>query len=144
MRFSVRASQISSRRRGTISTRRYSRNFAESGFRGASAYGPRAAMEGNGIVIANAHVDPMNWRERRFAGTEKALSGVLGELRARRTGATDPDEPLGLLTHHLDHDEELWQFLESFFAATRAHPAARWLSIQEAFGPPSPKTGTQA
>ncbi len=100
-------------------------------------------MEGNGIVIANAHVDPMNWRERRFAGTQKAASGVLGELRARRTGATDPGEPLGLLTHHLDHDEELWQFLESFFAATRAHSAARWLSIQEAFSPPSPKTGAQ-
>ncbi len=111
--------------------------LGDSGFCGASAYGPRAAMKSGGLAIANAHVDPINWRERRFAGTGKALSGIIGELAARRTGATDPDEPLGLLTHHLDHDEELWDFLERFFASTRAHPAARWLTIAEAFAPRS-------
>ncbi len=109
--------------------------LAALGFAGASAYGPRAMMEGHGLVIANTHVDPINWRERRFAGTEKALSGIIGELIARRTGATDADEPLGLLTHHLDHDAAFWEFLERFFALTRAHPAARWLSIDEAFQP---------
>jgi len=104
-----------------------------SGFRGASAYGPRAAMRADGLIVANAHVDPMNWRERRFAGTEKALSGILGELAARRTGATDRDEPLGFLTHHLDHDEALWDFLPRLFDLTTRHEAARWLTIGEAF-----------
>jgi len=107
--------------------------LADVGLRGASAYGPRAAMDGAGVVIANAHVDPMNWRERRFAGLDKALSGFLGELRARRTGATDADEPLGLLTHHLDHDEPFWDFLHELFRVTTEHPAARWITVAEAF-----------
>jgi hypothetical protein len=107
--------------------------LAASGFRGASAYGPRAAMQAEGLVVANVHVDPMNWRERRFAGTEKAISGILGELAARRTGMSDPQEPLGLLTHHLDHDEALWDFLPRFFETTAAHPAARWLTLRETF-----------
>jgi hypothetical protein len=113
--------------------------LAKHGFRGASAYGPRASMAGAGaLVVANAHVDPIDWRERRFAGEAKALSAIIGELEARRTGSCEPDEPLGLLTHHIDHDAALWAFLARFLAATRAHPAARWLTIGEAFAAPSP------
>ncbi len=109
--------------------------LAELGFLGASASGARAATTCGDLAIVNIHVDPINWHERRFAGTEKALSGVIGELSARRSAAADRDEPLGLLTHHLDHDAALWDFLERFFAFTRAHEAARWLAIAEAFSP---------
>ena len=114
----------------------------EVGFSGVSAYGPRAAMvEAGNLVVMNAHVDPMNWRERRFAGEAKALNGFLGELRARRTADTDPAEPIGLLTHHLDHDDALWDFLETLFSVTRAHKAARWLTIEEAFRPMHARLG---
>jgi hypothetical protein len=109
--------------------------LAEAGFRGASAYGPRRKMEkaGNNLVVANVHVDPINWRERRFAGREKALSSFLGELNARRNGRIYSDEPVGLLTHHVDHDEGLWNFLDEFFRATTDHPAVRWIDVGEAF-----------
>lgn len=105
------------------------------GLTGLSAYGPRARQKHTAaIAVVNVHVDPLNWRAGgRFAGTEKALSGIIGELRSRRTGATEPGEPLGLLTHHLDHDDAMWDFLELLFEVTRAHPAARWLSVGEAF-----------
>jgi hypothetical protein len=116
--------------------------LADVGFRGASAYGPRAAVGGAGVLIANAHVDPMNWRERRFAGFDKALSSFLGELRARRTGATEKDEPIGLLTHHLDHDAPFWDFLDRLFRVTKAHAATRWITVAEAFAPaPSRQAG---
>jgi hypothetical protein len=119
--------------------------LAEIGFRGASAYGPRAAMLGApGIAIANVHVDPVNWRERRFAGRAKALSGILGELRARRSGATEAEEPLGLLTHHLDHDAGLWEFLDGLFMLTTRHPAARWIRVEEAFATPAATTSPMA
>ena len=108
--------------------------LGDAGFRGASAYGPRSKMEGgDGLVIANVHVDPINWRERRFAGEGKALSGIMGELKARREGTTDAGEPVGLLTHHLDHDAGLWNFLDEFFHATARHAAARWIDVREAF-----------
>jgi hypothetical protein len=44
-------------------------------------------------------------------------------LRARRTGEADFDEPTGLLTHHLAHDEAAWAFVDGFLAALRRHPA---------------------
>lgn len=106
------------------------------GIEALSAFGPRARQtHAAAITVANVHVDPLNWRAGgRFAGTGKALSGIVGELKSRRTGATDPDEPLGLLTHHLNHDAATWEFLKRLFEATRVHPAARWLSIAETFG----------
>jgi len=116
--------------------------LAALGFRGVSAFGPRRAIKcAEALVVTNTHVDPINWKERRFAGNEKASSGIVGELKARRVAATgaaaesaaEPDEPLGLLTHHLVHDEGLWDFLEAFLALTSAHPAARWLTIDAAF-----------
>ena len=108
--------------------------LAEAGFYGASAYGARNKMEeGNSLVIANVHVDPINWRERRFAGEGKALSSIIGELKTRREGAADPEEPVGLLTHHLDHDEGLWAFLDRFLRVTTRHPAVRWIDVREAF-----------
>jgi hypothetical protein len=106
------------------------------GFSGLSAFGPRAQLpRAPGVVVANAHVDPLNWRAGgRFAGTEKALAGIVGELRSRRTGRTDRGEPLGLLTHHLNHDAATWEFLERLLRVTRAE-GAEWLSIEAVFAP---------
>lgn len=109
--------------------------LAAAGFLGASAMGPRGEMPvADGLVVVNAHLDFLNWKERRFAGLSKALSGLIGELTARRTGSTDPDEPLGLLTHHLDHDEAAWEFLEGLLAFIDTHPAARWVGARDIFG----------
>ena len=115
--------------------------LAEAGYRAASAFGPRARMAGaNSLVVVNAHLDPLNWKEKRFAGRDKALSGLIGELRARRTGAMEADEPLGLLTHHLDHDEATWEFLARLLEEATAHPAACWLGAREVFGvSPTPR-----
>jgi peptidoglycan/xylan/chitin deacetylase (PgdA/CDA1 family) len=61
----------------------------------------------------DAHLDVMRWKpQARFRGALRFL------LRARRLLAERRlkelwDEPLGLLTHHLDHDESVWRFLES-------------------------------
>jgi peptidoglycan/xylan/chitin deacetylase (PgdA/CDA1 family) len=115
--------------------------LSEAGYRGASAMGPRALMAGApGLVVQNAHVDPLNWKEGgRFAGLGKALSGLIGELSARRTGAAEQDEPLGILTHHLVHDHATWEFLRRFFATTSEHPAARWRGAREVFGLAQPQ-----
>ncbi len=47
--------------------------------------------------------------------------------------AVDPDEPTGLLTHHLEHDEPCWAFIDRLLEETRGHPAVRWLSAEEIF-----------
>jgi hypothetical protein len=85
--------------------------------------------------MMNTHVDVLTWRGRTgFAGRKKVLRELIGHLQARRTGVVDPDEPVGLLTHHRDHDEAAWEFVENLLRVTSRHPAARWRGIEQAFG----------
>jgi hypothetical protein len=105
------------------------------GFRGLSTFKPRAAREAAaGLLQVNTHVDIIDWRTRRFAGEDSALSALTGHLAARRGGSADSGEPTGILSHHLVHDAESWTFLDRLFAATRRHAAMRWLTPQAAFG----------
>lgn len=81
----------------------------------------------------DAHLDVMRWKpEPRFRGAVRFLLRTRRLLaQRRRMGAWD--EPLGLLTHHLDHDEDAWSFLEAFLPVTK--PVARG-----AVGKPAAKT----
>ncbi len=105
------------------------------GFDGLSAYGPRSrARPAPGLRQVNTHIDIIDWRSTRgFIGEDAALTLAIDHLRARRTGAADRDEPTGLLSHHLAHDEAAWDFVGAFLAATAAHPGARWVSARAAF-----------
>lgn len=78
------------------------------GYAGLSTFEPRRDR-----FRVNAHVDPIAWKDgRRFIGPDKTLSRLTAHLAARRAGAIDAAEPTGLLTHHLVHDADLWDFLE--------------------------------
>jgi hypothetical protein len=47
----------------------------------------------------------------------------------------DADEPTGLMTHHLCHDEGCWWFIGTVLSETQSHPSVRWLDGREAFWP---------
>jgi hypothetical protein len=100
------------------------------GYRGLSVLGPRRTG-----FEANVHVDVMDWRQRRFAGEVPVLRQVVAHLSARRAREASEDEPTGVMTHHLVHGAPTERFLGRLFAATRAHPAARWLEPSAVFAP---------
>lgn len=103
----------------------------ELGYCGLSALTPRAkAQPVAGLTQVNAHADIMNWKPtREFAGRGEGVRRIVAHLAARRRHAVpDPDEPTGILTHHLVHDATAWRFLDELFALLNAHPAARWLA----------------
>jgi hypothetical protein len=78
------------------------------------------------------HVDLVAWKSGRgFIGAKVALDLLVGHLRARRTGAADPGEPTGILTHHLVMDGATAAFLEQLLAVVDAHGAARWVAPAE-------------
>lgn len=106
------------------------------GFIGLSSFGPRPGpYAAPGLAQVNSHVDPVAWRGgRAFLGDAAALGQAVGHLAARRRGLADPDEPTGLLTHHLVHDTATWSFVRRFLLATSGHPAGRWLDPEAAFG----------
>ena len=95
------------------------------------------------VFAANVHIDLIAWRGNRgFVGEAAALGGLVGHLRVRRCGEADPDEPTGILTHHLVQDEATGAFLGRLLGRTRAHPAARWLDAGEVFAPSMAASGT--
>jgi len=104
-------------------------------FIGISTFGPRRrAAPVRGIRQVNTHADPVDWKGTRgFAGEEAALAAVLGHLSARREGRADAAEATGILTHHLVHGSDVWDFMARLIDATRRHPAARWAGADELF-----------
>ena len=74
----------------------------------------------------DAHVDLLRWRgSPRFAGRERVLRRLTGRLRLRRRLGLW-DEPIGLLTHHLVHDEETWRFLDELLLFPPLQEGAAW------------------
>ncbi|MDX1434056.1 MAG: polysaccharide deacetylase family protein [Gammaproteobacteria bacterium] len=108
--------------------------LAALGYRTLSAFAARAEPESApGLRQINCHVDIIDWRgSRGFRGEARVLEQLCAHLRARRLGEADAEEPTGLLTHHLDHDDACWDFLDRLLARTHAHPAARWLDATSA------------
>ena len=96
-----------------------------------SGLGPRPWPGADGLPQVNVHVDVMNWQTRRFAGDQPVLAAVVEHLTARRTGGAESAEPTGLMTHHLFHDEETWNFLDRFVAETARHTAVRWCTVRD-------------
>jgi len=97
------------------------------GLLGLSRYLARGAVEvAPRLRQANCHVDLIDWPGTRgFIGEKAALTLVCDHLVARRTGAVDAEEPTGILSHHLVHDEACWLFLDALLARLIRHSAAR-------------------
>jgi hypothetical protein len=106
--------------------------LARAGYRGLSTFGARKTAR-PGLVQINTHCDIMDWHTRAFAGEGPALGQLVGHLRAKLDGEADPNEPTGLLTHHLAHDESAWAFAEAVLRRIKAHRAARWHDPTEIF-----------
>lgn len=99
------------------------------GYLGISAWGEVAA--GAPSFRIDAHIDLMRWKKgARFRGRDRmwaALAAALAERR--RTGRWEA--PIGLLTHHLDHDEAAWAFLAEFLAWSAGRRDLAWASLPD-------------
>ncbi|MDX1484694.1 MAG: polysaccharide deacetylase family protein [Alphaproteobacteria bacterium] len=105
------------------------------GYRGLSTFGPREASPVvPGLTQVNAHCDPVKWkRGGRFAGLSACLGAIVGQLRRARKEAVAEAPAVGLLSHHLDFDEEAWAFTESLVALVNAHPNATFAAVDALF-----------
>ncbi len=101
----------------------------EVGLSGLSTFGPAPADKPHQV---NTHLDIFEWRPvRRPLSRGAAYAGLASELERRLDGMP---EPIGILTHHLVHEEASWVLLGEIFTLTARHPAARWPEIAELFG----------
>ncbi len=85
-----------------------------------------------GLVQVNTHVDPVAWRNDRGLAAD-ALASMIAAVERRRTGHADPREPIGLLTHHLVHDEATWHFCETLLARLSSNNAVTSITAVDCF-----------
>ncbi len=104
------------------------------GYCGLSGFGDRAAREATpGLIQVNTHLDPIAWRGDRSLTDPDALVAKLARSIDRRLSGADHPEPIGVLTHHLAHDEAVWTFCEALLERLAAHAVVRFLSIDAVF-----------
>lgn len=100
-------------------------HLPEIGFSGLSTFG--SAHEADGLcnlVQLNTHLDIIDWKGMRGGRDPQWLANELTKLLKR--SRLDGSGPIGVLAHHLVHDELAWNFLEELFKLTVGHPAADW------------------
>ena len=106
------------------------------GFKALSVFGPARPVESS-VPQINTHVDLMDWHGTRGCREHAELVGAIVEqLRQRFDGS---GEPIGILTHHLVHDEPAWAFLTKLFQLVSRTPGGRWLSIADLMKSQKPK-----
>jgi hypothetical protein len=107
--------------------------LGEVGFRALSTFKRRRAREAApGVLQVNTHVDPVFWRGHGGLHDEAAMLDDLVTL-ARET-AVQPEgerEPIGLLTHHLEHDPWVWRFVEELLECLSTHRGVRFTRPSE-------------
>ncbi len=92
------------------------------GFRVLSTFGDQAHAS---IAMINTQVDVIDWKGNRGGRTTHDLmTEIIAQLHTSQAA-------IGILTHHLVHDDRAWEFLEQLFSATSQHPAVRWVASGE-------------
>jgi len=105
--------------------------LALSGHRGVSAWGELSRP-----ARVDAHLDLLRWRGGpRFAGRGRALARLTALLEQRRRQGLWL-EPIGLLTHHLAHDEAAWRFLDDLLLFPPLRDNVEWPEAAALFGVP--------
>ncbi|MDX0693150.1 polysaccharide deacetylase family protein (plasmid) [Sinorhizobium medicae] len=105
----------------------------EIGFEALSVFGPEdgekcAAFRDTGLQLINTHVDVMDWHGTRGC---RPHGDILRDIDRRLDEVENSGGSVGILTHHLVHDESVWEFLSKLFEITTSHPACRWRRITE-------------
>lgn len=75
-----------------------------------------------GLTQVDCQIDIIDWRTRSSHPSE-LLAGRLAAL-VRQRGPVSA--PIGILGHHLVHDEAAWSFLAGLFRLTARHEAVTW------------------
>lgn len=90
-----------------------------------SVFGPERS---GAVPEINTHIDVIDWKLTRGGRRDSIL---IGEILERLAHLENVDATVGILTHHLDHDAQVWRFLEQLFVLTSTHPACYWAPVSK-------------
>jgi hypothetical protein len=105
------------------------------GYSGISMFKDRAAVHAApGLVQVNVHLDPIAWRAGRgLVDPAELAANLANAVRDRAEGRADRGEAIGLLTHHLVHDDALWAFCEDLLEHVSHRHGMRFLATRVLF-----------
>lgn len=103
----------------------------EAGFRALSAKGRAPILGFACLEEINVHVDIIDWHGSRGGRDPESL---VAELASHLAWSRENGQPaVGILSHHLMHDELAWQFLDQLFRETD-QSAVRWSRASDLIG----------
>lgn len=107
--------------------------LAASGYKAVSTFTPRkTARAAPGLSCINTHLDPIDWKDTRsLVAPDRLITQITGQLADRRLGRADNSEPYGLLTHHLAHDDVIWDFMTTLVTRLMAGPVRPWTAATD-------------
>ncbi|MBL8905477.1 MAG: polysaccharide deacetylase family protein [Rhizobiales bacterium] len=96
------------------------------GFRAVSTFADTLTEDQTGdLKVINAHLDIIDWSTRRGGEHARLATQFVDELRkSRQTGGY----PVGILTHHIVHDDQAWDFLDQLLEMTALSGPCEWQS----------------
>lgn len=95
------------------------------GFSAISAFADELLdLQTGDLAIINTHLDIIDWSTRRGADPAVLAAQFVAELRKSREGS---QHPVGILTHHIVHDEAAWDFLDQLLEMTALGNSCKWL-----------------
>ncbi len=95
------------------------------GIAGLSTFGPEHETP---VPTINTHVDLVDWKGTRGG---RDTTTLVAEIVHRLRHVFDDGGSVGILSHHLVHDEAAWLFLERLFRLTSRHEGCIWVPVTE-------------
>ena len=85
--------------------------------------------EFSGSPRIDVHLDVINWKTRTAHETKTIVDHLVRQLRARRLGLLAASTPIGLLTHHLAHNQGIWLACDEALEVLQSHKAVEFIDV---------------
>ncbi len=95
------------------------------GFAALSAFSHPPSDHALGLREINCDLDIVDWRNGRRG---RSIDDLCDRLARLVVAARHNQAPIGLLTHHLVHDDAAWEFLAAFFERIGNRPGVEFVS----------------
>lgn len=83
----------------------------------------------SGSPRIDVHLDMINWKTRTARETKTIVNHLVRQLHGRRLGLLAADTPIGLLTHHLAHNERIWRTCDEAVEVLQSHKAVEFIDV---------------
>jgi hypothetical protein len=114
-------------------------NLSSYGFRGISKYGLSTEQPVfKGVKRLNVHINPIDWGATppNILPMDVVVAEIVKQLRDRREKRNWLSEPLGIMSHHADHNDEIWNFFHAFADVLANCNGVNFRSIEELISSP--------